>query len=76
MSQCWVGPEVAPTDSEESDCCSSGSPAEMNEVPVAAARPKRGNRTRAVYVESDSEMEDEPETDDSDFEEEEDFVVV
>ncbi|XP_038982287.1 DNA topoisomerase 2 [Phoenix dactylifera] len=63
----------SPTDSEESGSHSSGSPAEMNEVPVAAPRPKRGNRIRAVYMESDSEMEDgEPTTDDSDFEEEED----
>ncbi|KAG1361975.1 putative DNA topoisomerase 2 [Cocos nucifera] len=65
---------ISPTDGEESGSSSSRSQVEKNEVPVLVARPKvGGNRTRAVYVESDSEMEDEPETDGSDLEEEEDY---
>lgn len=61
----------SPTGSEESGSSSTRIPAELNEVPVAAARPKRENRTRAVYIESDSET-DEPAIDGSDFDLEED----
>ena len=48
----------SPTSSEESGSSSPGNPAELNEVPAAAARPKRENSGRAVYIESDSDMED------------------
>ncbi|RWW20128.1 hypothetical protein GW17_00015772 [Ensete ventricosum] len=46
-----------------------GGPSPIDEVAVARTRPRRANRTRAVYVLSDSEVEEE--SADSDFQEEE-----
>ncbi|XP_038974184.1 DNA topoisomerase 2-like [Phoenix dactylifera] len=67
------GSVVSRIGSEDSGSSSPGNLAELNEVPAAAARPKRENRRRTVYIESDSDVEDEPAADDdSDFEEEED----
>ncbi|KAJ0989896.1 hypothetical protein J5N97_008252 [Dioscorea zingiberensis] len=66
---------ISPDSQESSSSLLSGtSPAEE---PMVFSRPRRGNRTvkKAVYVETDSEMEkeeeeDDPITDDSDFQEE------
>ncbi|URE10379.1 hypothetical protein MUK42_03933 [Musa troglodytarum] len=60
----------SPSGGEDSGGSSDGGPSPINEVVAAArTRPRRGNRTRAVYVMSDSEVEEE--SADSDFGEEE-----
>ncbi|WOK99049.1 DNA topoisomerase 2-like [Canna indica] len=60
----------SPSASEDSSSSSSGGhPVEINEVAIATTRPKRDNRTKAVYVLSDSEEDEPAATDDSDFEE-------
>lgn len=66
-------PTSSPSGSEDSNGPSPSGPAETTNVVAAArTRPKRENRTKAVYVLSDSEIEEEPPTDDSDFDDEED----
>ncbi|URE07085.1 hypothetical protein MUK42_20585 [Musa troglodytarum] len=67
-------PPSSPSGSGDSSGPSPGGPAETtNEVAAARTRPKRENRTKAVYVLTDSEIEEEePPTDDSDFDDEED----
>ncbi|XP_064967328.1 DNA topoisomerase 2-like [Musa acuminata AAA Group] len=57
----------SPSGSEDSGGSSNGGPSPFNEVAAARTRPRRANSTRAVYVLSDSEVEEE--SADSDFEE-------
>lgn len=66
-------PTSSPSGSEDSNGPSPSGPAETTNVVAAGrTRPKRENMTKAVYVLSDSEIEEDPPTDDSDFDDEDD----